>query len=354
MNETPLNPESKLLDAVRAIEHSSRRMTVVVNAERQILGTLTDGDVRRHLLARGSLEDLAMKAMNPNPITATQGTASELLIDLMRIHNVVAIPIVSKDLTYCDLIHLRDLSFQDSEDLPASSDFDFAVIMAGGEGARLKPLTNKTPKPMLELGGVPLLERQITRLREAGIHNIYIAVNYLGNVIEEYFKDGSSFNVKIEYIREKKKYGTAGALSLLPVRPTKPILVMNGDVYTSINFEALSTFHISESAFATVAAVGYTVRIPYGVIRTTGSHVSKIMEKPSEYFLCNAGIYVLSPNALERIPQQREFNMTDFLILCIDENLPVSVFPIHEVWADIGTPDELDKARNDFIRTERA
>jgi len=351
MSEEPLLPEAKLIDAVRAIETSRRRMSVVTDSSGYLLGTLTDGDIRRCLLAGGSLETPVSQAMNPNPLTAEIGSPEGYMKDMMRRGNVVALPLVDQKGKFLRLVHLLDLE-QDDPQANGAPGFSFAVIMAGGEGARLRPLTEAIPKPMVEIGGMPLLERQVQRLAKAGISRAYISVNYLSHIIEDYFGDGRDFGLEIRYLREQEKLGTAGALSLLPECPDGPIIVMNGDILTTSDFESFYTFHITHGANVTVAAIDHRVHIPYGVIRADGPFVTNLVEKPSERFLCNAGIYAVSPEALSLLPKGRQSNMTDLIDACLAENSPVAVFPVHEYWNDIGTPDDLEKAREHFAKLE--
>lgn len=352
MSEKPLLPQASLMDAVLAIELSRRRMTVVVAEDGQLLGTLTDGDIRRYLLAGGSLENLAIQAMNSSPITAEITYSDGFLKDLMRSGNVTALPLVDEIGRFVRLIHLMDLIKETKDNVGSSLEFSFAVIMAGGEGTRLRPFTENTPKPMVDVGGVPILARQIKRLVDVGIHRIYISVNYLGHVIEEYFGDGHDYGVEIRYLREHEKLGTAGALSLLPEKPNSPIIVMNGDILTTFNFDSFYTYHEEHGVMVTVAAIDHRVNIPYGVIRTSGQFVSELVEKPSERFLCNAGIYAISPEVLSLIPSGKFRNMTDLIGSCLEKKIPVAVFPIHEYWSDIGTPDDLEKARVHFAKME--
>lgn len=344
MMEKPLLPNQPLVDAVRAIEVSRRRIAVVTDADGRLMGTLTDGDVRRCLLSGGSLETAVEQAMNPSPATVERGSADGYMLDLMRRANVMALPVVDAQGNFLRLVHLTDISPGEGITSDASG-FAFAVIMAGGEGVRLRPLTENTPKPMVEIGGVPLIERQIERLCKAGIRRIYISVNYLSHVIEDHFGDGTDFGLEIHYLREQEKLGTAGALSLLPEHPAAPILVMNGDIITTFDFGSLCEFHAAHNAEVTVAAVDYRVNIPYGVIRTNGPYATGLTEKPSQRFLCNAGIYAVSPNALNLLPKLCHWNMTDLVEACISSNQTVAVFPVHEYWSDIGTPDDLEKAR---------
>ncbi len=351
MTEKPLRLEAHLIDAVRAIEISRRRMAVVLGSDDRLAGTLTDGDIRRHLLAGGSLDAQVAKAMNPNPLSAQEGSPEGYIRDLMRLKNVVAIPLLDQDGKYLRLVHLMDLEQVESPSEKATK-FSFAVIMAGGMGTRLRPLTETIPKPMVEIAGVPLLERQIRRLVNIGIQRVYVSVNYLGHVIEEYFANGEKFGIEICYLREQEKLGTAGALSLLPEHPEGPIIVMNGDILTTSDLDSFYYFHIAHGANITVAAIDHRVHIPYGVIRAEGPFISGLIEKPSERFLCNAGIYALSPQALKYLPKNEHSNMTDLVEFCLSGKLPVAVFPVHEYWNDIGTPDDLEKARLHFSKME--
>ena len=349
MSDTRLGPESSLMDAIRAIEASRRRIAVVVDTEQRLLGTLTDGDVRRSLLAGGGLDTPVVQAMNASPLTAEEGAPAGYLLDLMRKRNVMALPLIDGHGRFQRLIHLVDLECQEGP-MAVAAKFDFAVIMAGGEGTRLRPLTATIPKPMVDIGGAPLLERQVERLARAGLKRVYIAVNYLSHVIEDHFSDGAEFGIEIRYLREREKLGTAGALALLPDRPQGPIVVMNGDILTTSDFGSLYAFHIAHAAEVTVAAVDYRVNIPYGVIRTEGAYATGLVEKPSQRFLCNAGIYVLSPGALNLLQGAGHLNMTDIIGACLARKMPVAVFPVHEYWSDIGTPDDLEKARAFFAQ----
>lgn len=349
MIEQPLDISAPLVEAVRAIEASPRRIAVVVSKGGRLAGTLTDGDVRRCLLTGGSLQTLVHEAMNCSPLSAPLGSSDLYLLDLMRRGNIAALPLLDADGCFVKLVHLTDL--EPAEVASEETDFAFAVIMAGGEGMRLRPMTEHIPKSMIDIGGVPLLARQIQRLAKAGLKRVYLSVNYLSHVIEDYFGDGANFGLEILYLREDEKLGTGGALSLLPERPTRPIVVMNGDIMTSSDFGSLNTFHCSNLAEVTVAAVDYRINIPFGVILNEGPKVTELAEKPSQHFLCNAGIYVLSPSVLDLLPYGKHFNMTDLINSCLAEGRPVAVFPVHEYWSDIGTPADLDKARSLFSET---
>jgi dTDP-glucose pyrophosphorylase len=346
MIEKTLDATARLVDAVRAIEASRRRIAVVADGQQLLLGTLTDGDVRRCLLAGGTLETLVVEAMNHQPLTATVGSPDSYVLDLMHRGNILAVPLVDASGRFVRLVHRNDLD--PDTPLREAVDFDFAVIMAGGEGMRLRPITEHIPKPMVDIGGMPLLGRQIERLAKAGVRRVYLSVNYLSHVIEEHFGDGQALGLEIRYLRERQKLGTAGALSLLPEQPSRPIVVMNGDILTTSDFGSLSAFHASNAAEVTVAAVDYRIHIPFGVINTNGPLVTGLAEKPSQRFLCNAGIYAVSPQALALVPGDRPFNMTDLIDACIAAGRRVAAFPVHEYWSDIGTPADLEQARHQF------
>jgi dTDP-glucose pyrophosphorylase len=351
MSDKPLYETSTLLDAIHAIELTEKRATVIVNNENKLLGTITDGDIRRKFLAGGSIGDLAIKAMNSDPIKALIGSSNELLIDLMKKKNILIIPIVSKENVFIELMHLKDMHMINNHNLFKSFTYEFAVIMAGGEGNRLRPITSKIPKPMVEVGGVPIIERQIKSLSQIGISKVYLSVNYLSEKIEEYFGDGKDFGIEVIYLKEQNKMGTVGSLSLITTSPTSPILILNGDIFTNSNFNSLLEFHNNTNAEITIATTNYTIEIPYGVIGIKNEKVIEILEKPSQKFLCNAGIYSVSPKAFKLVKKFRLQNMTDLINLLLSKKMKVSAFPIHEYWIDIGTPEDLKKAR-DFYNSQ--
>lgn len=351
MSERPLQRDALLRDAVNAIEASRRRIAIVTDELGRVIGTLTDGDVRRCLLTGGTLETAVSRAMNPNPVVGEVHNAHGYLIDLLLRANVAALPLVDAAGVFQRVVHFTDLGHE--EPIDDARGFAFAVIMAGGEGTRLRPMTHDVPKPMLEVGGMPMLARQIDRLARAGIKRVYLSVNYLAHVIEEHFGDGANFGIEVRYLREQERLGTAGALSLLPERPASPVLVMNGDILTTSDFGSLFAFHRSNGAEITVAAVDYRVNIPYGVLQADGALVTGLTEKPSQRFLCNAGIYAISPGLLRLLHESTFQDITDVIQRCLDQGVPVAVFPVHEYWSDVGTPDDLDRARALFAEPGR-
>jgi NDP-sugar pyrophosphorylase family protein len=224
---------------------------------------------------------------------------------------------------------------------------NWAVLMAGGRGQRLRPLTERIPKPMIPVAGRPILERLVLHLVGAGIRRIFISINYLGHMIREHFGDGRTFGCRIEYLRETTPLGTGGALSLLPERPSEPLLVVNGDLITQVGIDEFLAFHTHGGYAATIGVRDYRLDIPFGVVRTRRNRVTALEEKPSETRRVSAGIYALSPAVLRLIPQRREYPITELFDTCLRRHLPVGAYPIADEWIDVGRHDDLRRARGD-------
>lgn len=346
INECLINETADIRDTIRVIESGKKGIAVVIDHCGTLRGVVTDGDVRRGLLAGQKLKDPVTAIMNHRPTKAVSGLSKASIIELLEQSGLEALPVVDEQNRVVDVVLLSALRRR--TDPGQASGFSGALIMAGGEGRRLLPLTENLPKPLVEVGGMPLIERQVRRIADAGVKQIYIAVNYLAEMIESHLGDGSRFGVEIQYLREPQKLGTAGALSLITEKLDGPLLLMNGDVFTSINFQYLLDFHTKHQPLITVAAIDYHVEIPYGVIKTEGPFAVCLEEKPSQQFLCNAGIYALSPEAVGRVPHNQPYNMTDLIESGISRQDGVAVFPVHEYWSDIGTHAELDKARSEL------
>ena len=341
-----INKGARLRDAVATIEKARKTISVVLDSHRKVMGTISDGDIRRALLAGFSLDDDVSVALNKEPVTAKSSFSDKFCLNLIQSHGLEAVPVTDDDGVYQYTLHLNDLATNSCPE--HVSEYGAAVIMAGGEGRRLRPITNNIPKPMVRIDDVPLIELQVKRLVKAGIKKIFVSVNYLSHVIEEHLSDGSQFGASISYLKEDKKLGTAGALSLVEDPPDKPILVINGDVFTKVDLGNLVKFHLDLGSMMTVAAVEYNVNIPYGVIRAEGSSVKALEEKPSQRFLCNAGIYVISKETFGKIPYNEYFDITELIEKFIGVENGVSVFPVHEYWADIGSPLDLERIRNEI------
>jgi dTDP-glucose pyrophosphorylase len=346
-----LQPESKILDAVEFIELHRRTMAPIVDHNNILLGVVTDGDIRRALLKDTRLEEPILKIMNQDPVIGYEGDSPHDLKQKLIQRNLEELPIVDQDKKFITVFHVNS-SFNEitSTDI---KNFKSALILAGGEGRRLRPLTETTPKPMIEVGGMPLLERQIKTLASQGVEQVFISVNYLAEQIKEYFGNGNTFNVKIDYIHETTKLGTAGPLGLLKESLTHDdILVLNGDVLTTIYTPNLFSFHKTHDADISVAAIEHFVQIPYGVIRTNTEKITALEEKPSQTYLCNAGIYAISKKVLELVPHNEFYNMTSLIENCLTQSKSVVAFPLHEFWTDIGDHKELERARDMILKLE--
>jgi dTDP-glucose pyrophosphorylase len=328
------------------IDRGSCGIALVVDQERRLLGTITDGDIRRAILAGTDLESpvsvlLAKKISSqyPKPVTALPETDRKTLIALMQEHVLRQIPILDNDGRVVDLVMMDDLI--PTQNLPLQ-----AVIMAGGSGTRLRPLTEDMPKPMLPLGGKPLMELVIEQLRQVGIRRVNITTHYKPEIISNHFGDGSSFGVELNYVNEDKPLGTGGALGLIDA-PTETMLVINGDILTQVDFRAMLAYHQEHRAVMTVAVRQYDIKVPYGVIECEGSRVATLKEKPQMHLLVNAGVYLLEPTVYEFIPKRKHFNMTDLIQWLLDSDRIVVSFPIIEYWLDIGQLVDYAKAQND-------
>jgi dTDP-glucose pyrophosphorylase/CBS domain-containing protein len=334
-------------DAIQSLNTSTKGIVLVME-ESRLLGTITDGDIRRALLDKLNLdvtleEILANKknSVNAVPLTASFWDGTEKYLQLMHKHRVQQLPLLDTEGFVVDLVTLQDL-----EKAPIYSSAR-AVIMAGGTGTRLLPLTENTPKPMLPIGDRPMLEHIITQLREAGIRQIHMATHHLSEQIADYFQQGQLHDVRIDYLKEPVPLGTAGSLRLLN-SPQETLLVINGDILTTLNYRALLAYHKKHEADLSIAVRLYDVEVPYGVVELEETKVTGLVEKPTYTFAVNAGIYCLEPSACESIPAGCRFDMTELVEALIKKGRTVVSFPIHEYWVDIGKPDDYARAQKDF------
>lgn len=328
-------------DALGIIDKGAKRIAVVIDNKEQVIGTITDGDIRRGLLKSLSLDSSIENIYFKNPILGQETDSKDLLIQKAISNQIYQIPIIDKQGKLVDIIDLATL-------IKIRKRKNRVILMAGGLGTRLRPLTENIPKPLLNVGNKPILETIIRNFAKHGFENITISVNYKANMIEEYFKDGREFGVHIDYIKEEKRLGTAGSLSLMKNIPQEPFFVMNADLLTDTNFENLLHFHHNENSMATMCVREYDFQVPYGVIETNGSQIKSIIEKPIQKFFVNAGIYLLSPKVLEVIPQNEFYDMPTLFNSLIDKNNNVVSFPLHEYWIDIGRIEEYEKANNEY------
>ncbi|WP_029008255.1 nucleotidyltransferase family protein [Azospirillum halopraeferens] len=332
---------ASILDAIRCIDGGSLQIALVTDGERRLTGTVTDGDVRRAILRGLPLTAPVTEVMNRTPHKALAGTRDTDLLRLMRTHEIHQLPLVDGEGRVLG-IHTLDQILQK----PQHS--NRVVLMAGGLGKRLHPLTENLPKPMIAVGGKPLLETIVENFVEQGFHRFIISLNYRGDMIRDYFGSGQKWGVEIEYVYEEQRMGTAGSLALLPEQPDAPLIVMNGDILTSINFVQLLRFHENSAATATMAVYEHSVQIPYGVVEVDGHRLVRITEKPEYRAFINAGIYVLDPAALDHIPRATFFDMPSLFETLGTVGHATAAFPIREYWLDIGNPRDLARAEVEF------
>jgi dTDP-glucose pyrophosphorylase len=319
------------------IEAAGYQIALVVGADDRLLGVVTDGDVRRAILQGLPLSSSVTTVMNPTPVTTRQGSSSREQLATMRRHVVHQLPIVNDSNHVVGLVLIDDL-------IGATEKPNWAVVMAGGFGSRLRPLTERVPKPMLVVRGKPILEGILENLVTEGFRRFYISVNYRAEMITGHFGDGSSWGIEISYLRENTPLGTAGALSLLPRVPELPLLVMNGDLLTRAHVASLLEFHEARGALATMAVREYDLQVPYGVVHTSGERITAVEEKPVQRFVINAGIYVLSPQALAHIPGDTYFDMPTLFERLNGAGALTTAFPLRESWLDIGRVEDYVQA----------
>ena len=336
-----ITQDSSLTNAINVIDQGSAQIALVVNAEQRLVGTVTDGDIRRAILYGLNLDSSVEQVMCRNFRFVTEGMMESEILSIMRREALHQIPVLDKQGRVLNLFLMEDL-FQ-SKELPNP-----VVIMAGGEGKRLRPLTENCPKPMLKVKGKPMLETILDRCQGAGFQQFYLSVNYLKQQIIDYFGDGSNWGINIEYLEESQPLGTAGALKMLPPDLSLPFLVLNGDVLTQVPYSALLRFHEKQEAFATISVKEHETVIPFGVVETKGTLVSRFQEKPTIIHYVNAGVYVLSPEVLSHLTPNDPCDMPELLQRLQDANHQVHAFPIHENWLDVGLPETLERAHQEW------
>ena len=318
------------------MNHIPKNQTLfVLNDQNQIVGTLTDGDIRRGFLAGYNLKD-KVEAFITRNFKALRDTIDPREIQVYRNLGIKLLPVVNSDGIIQKVFDLN----QTPSVLPVA-----AVIMAGGKGERLRPLTEKTPKPMLPLGGKPIIEHNIDRLISYGIENIYISINYLGEQLVDYFGDGSSKGINIHYLKEDKFLGTIGSVSMVPEFQNPYVLVMNSDLFTDVDFEDLLINLDNENADLAVASIPYTVNIPFAIMTREGGRITGLKEKPRNTHYANAGIYLMKREIIDMIPKGEFYNATDLIEDIIKSSGKVIDNPIAGYWIDIGRHEEYNKAK---------
>lgn len=325
-----------LREAIRNLERTALRIILVVDDDGRLLGTLSDGDIRRGLLEGVSLDTTVDVVFHRTPLVVTSQLEMDAVRKLMGTYKVQQIPILDKERRVIGLYVWDELQAPTQRK-------NLMVIMAGGKGTRLRPYTENCPKPLLPVAGKPLLEHILERSKLAGFHDVVISIHYLGEMIERHFGDGSSWGVKIRYLREHLPLGTAGALSLLHPAPSEPFVVTNGDLLTDIDYGELLDFHVRHNAVATMAVRLYEWQHPYGVVHTEGINIIGFEEKPIARTYINAGVYVFSPQVLEYLVIER-CDMPMVFERLQSKGIRTVAYPMHEPWLDVGRPADLMKA----------
>lgn len=336
-----VRPNTPLLEAMRIIDNGLNQIALVVDEKQRLLGTITDGDIRRGLLHGETLSAPVEQVMNRQFRFARSGEDQEIVLEMMRQNVLRQIPVLDSQGRVVELLLLQDLL--SPTHLPNA-----VVIMAGGKGTRLRPHTEHCPKPMLHVDGKPMLEILLNQCISSGFRKFYLSVNYMKEQIISHFQDGSRWGVSIEYLSEDEPLGTAGSLKLLPGSIQSPFLVMNADVLTRLNLSQMLRFHVEYEASATLCVREYTTTVPFGVVETNGVELSCFKEKPSYSQLVNAGIYVLEPELLQFLPPNQSIDMPFLLEKAQKANHRVVVCPIHEYWIDVGRPETLRQAHDEW------
>jgi dTDP-glucose pyrophosphorylase/predicted transcriptional regulator len=332
-------PLSNIQDALKVIDNESLQLALVVDLDNRLLGTVTDGDIRRALINGVSLSQPISEIMSTTPTVVDCSTSKEELLELMNAKQLNSIPILDNGIVVgLETIHR----------ITQKAKYDNPVfLMAGGFGTRLKPLTDNCPKPLLKVGDKPILETVLLSFVKSGFHKFYISTHYLPEMVKEYFGNGEKWGVSISYVYEQEPLGTGGALGLLPKDlPDLPVIMMNGDVLTKVDLEGLLAFHNENNANATMCVREYEYQVPFGVIESEGNKIKSMVEKPIQRFHVNAGIYVVGRKIIEQVRVDEVVDMPTLLERHLNES--VLMFPFHEYWLDIGRIDDFNRAQVDI------
>ena len=339
MNKYLININSSIRDAMKAINLNHKQAIIIVDKDLTLIGVATDGDIRRGILEGNSIEDNIKSVLNPSPISIPSDISK---IERKKYEKkfINIYPIIN-DRNKVDGVHFKDNRENVSN--------EYAVIMSGGLGTRLKPITQNMPKALVEVKGKPILLRIIESLKLHGFKKIILTVNYKKEMIKDYFDNGEGFGVEIEYIDEGKRMGTAGSLSLINLDKIKKsnFLVMNCDIITDIDFTALMNFHLYNKSIATMCVNKFNIDIPYGVIRIESEKIIKIEEKPVYNYNVNAGIYILNKKTIKKIPTNIFFDMPSLFNQLLEAKESIYAFPIYENWKDIGQKEDLDMVNSE-------
>lgn len=340
MKKYCISPDTPIIKCMACMDHTGAGLALAVDQDFKLIGTISDGDIRKALLRGNTLDTPITNLITRNCFSVPPDYPRVKVLDIMQARRFEQVPIVDEDGRLSGMHLLHDM-------LGIISSPSWAVIMAGGKGMRLRPLTESIPKPMIKVAGRPILERIVLHLISYGINRIFLAVNYLSGMIEDHFKDGSKFGVSIEYLRESKPLGSGGALSLLPEAPTHPIIVMNGDLIQDANFTKMIRFHQKNQFYATMGVYPYFHQVPFGCVQIKNNTLSNLVEKPVLEETVNAGIYVLSPKAVSQVPTDTSFPITNLFEEALCQKQPCGAFVLEKEWLDIGSPHHLRQARGE-------
>ena len=336
-----LKQNATIKEALGIIDSGAMQIALVVDDNDKLIGTLTDGDIRRGILRGLDLDSSIETIVFKEPAVAKISSTKEEILKIALSKKLHQIPIVDDNGIVLDLKEIEEL-------VEPKIKTNRVILMVGGLGTRLRPLTQDTPKPMLKVGNKPILQTIVEKFAEYGFVNITMCVNFNASIIRDYFGDGREFGVNIDYVLEQKRMGTAGALSLLKERPNEPFFVMNGDLLTNVNFEHIFNYHMLNKATATMCVREYDYEVPYGVVKMNDNKIIEIAEKPVQKFFVSAGIYMLSPEILDLIPQDEFYDMPTLFEKLIKLSKNVISFPIREYWLDIGRMEEYQRANEEY------
>lgn len=327
--------------ALEVLDSGAKGIVLLVDEDKKLLATITDGDIRRAILKGISLEESVEKVAHFNPVSIRNDMTKEEIKEIMIKKALKVIPIVSENNIVIDLITINDIL------LPSGKD-NLVVIMAGGLGTRLKDLTKEIPKPMLQVGEDPMLQHIINNFKQYGYNKILLSVNYKSEIIENYFQDGFAYGVKINYIKETKRLGTAGGIKLAQKYVNNPFFVINGDIFTNLNVDNMMRFHMKNNYDITVGTRKHSFQIPYGVIDAENNSIQGLKEKPIIEYLINGGVYCVNPDLIDYIPDDEYFEITDLINICINNGRRVGSYEINDYWMDIGKIEDYNKVNRDI------
>lgn len=338
-----VGPETSLEDAVAILDRGGARIVIVADGERRLLGTLTDGDVRRALLRHLPLDVPVGQVMCSTPQVAQREWSREQVLSLMENTRLLQLPVVDHSGHVVGLEMLHDMLERRKLNNPV-------FLMAGGFGTRLYPLTQSCPKPLLKVGEKPILELILESFIDAGFHKFFVSTHYLPEMIREHFGDGNRWGVSIRYVHEDEPLGTGGALGLLPHNEIDlPLFMMNGDLLTRVNYRGLLDFHDEHASIATMCVREYEHQVPYGVIKSDGHLITSMVEKPVQRFFINAGIYLLAPELVKSVLPGTRIDMPSLLEKAMAAGNDVTMFPVHEYWLDIGRMEDFQRAQDEVV-----